>query len=635
MKAGLASRQQFFEYLASLLPLLTRELTEQAARKRTYVLRVLYALVLYGITFVILWEELRRWSGQSFAFMGRGRELFDTLATLQFFGLYLFLPAMTCGVLTSEKERDTLSLLMLTRLGGWSILIGKLFSRLIPMGSFILLSLPLVAVAYSLGGVEEGAILNLAWTLLMTALQIGSLAVACSAWFRTTAGAFLGTYLIGVALIGGPAFFTQGGQVDSTGILDAIQAFCQGIGMGGRTDFATDEVTYLLFGLWACSHPNSQGQEFWNIVLRTVPMGMFAVGCLVFARVMIWRRAFVQPSNWLLKVFRSLDSFFHRMNQNRVTRGIILIHENVALPLYEPIRWRETKKRSLGTTRYLIRLLLLLEVPVLIGILIPLGTFSDEFHVSVHGSAWFLWIIAALVIVIQSTGLIGAERSRQTLDVLLTTPLDSEQIVREKFAGIWRMIRMLWIPFATVYVFQFWWISYVEHESFAGFYGLRAVLAMLVYPPLIAWIGFHFSMRCRSQTQATLATLGLLTGIAVVPLIMAALLEGPDSVLHNAWFLWLSPIAVLTLSRWFDWGIRQNGYGYNQFETNLIPWLLGHFFLAGGLLGVLWYLGLRNFARYVNRNDGQIVDDDGIEQISELRQNLQMSNLFRRRNSDK
>ena len=129
MNAMLLRGQRVIEYLTSLFPLLTRELTEQAARKRTFVLRAIYAVILYGCTFFTLWEEMSRWSNQSFAFMGRGKELFETLAQLQFYGIYLFLPAMTCGVLTSEKERDTLSLLMLSRLGGWSIILGKLFSR--------------------------------------------------------------------------------------------------------------------------------------------------------------------------------------------------------------------------------------------------------------------------------------------------------------------------------------------------------------------------------------------------------------------------------------------------------------------------------------------------------------------------
>ena len=624
MNAMLLRGQRVIEYLTSLFPLLTRELTEQAARKRTFVLRAIYAVILYGCTFFTLWEEMSRWSNQSFAFMGRGKELFETLAQLQFYGIYLFLPAMTCGVLTSEKERDTLSLLMLSRLGGWSIILGKLFSRLIPMASFILLSMPLVAVAYSLGGVEEGDILNLCWGLMVTALQVGSLAIACSAWFRTTAGAFMGTYLIGVSLIAGPAFLTQGGSLDDTGIIESIRRVLDHYKWGGIQRFEADEVVWIFSGIWACLHPTAVGLPFSTIVLRTIPMLVFTACCLIIARIVIWRRAFVQPSNLILRMLRSLDGIFHQLNQNRVTRGIIILRDSAALPLYEPIRWRETNKRSLGTTRYLIRLLLLLEVPLMFGMLLPLNIDVNG-HFSIVAAPWVLWIAATLVLVIQSTGLIGAERSRQTLDVLLTTPLDSEQIVREKFAGIWRMIRMLWIPFATVYLFQVYWISFVVGSDFGVFCALRGILATAVYPPLIAWIGFHFSMRCRTQTQATLATLGVICGISIGPIILGSPLfgAGPQLPLVE----WISPAWIIIA------GDFAPNMPMRHFEA-LVPIVLMHFAIAGCVLFVLRYLGLQMFARHVNRNDGQIVDDDGIEQLSSLRKNLNLSGRMRRKDPD-
>ena len=42
----------------------------------------------------------------------------------------------------------------MTRLGPFTILFEKLLSRLVPMFTFLLLSLPLMAFAYSLGGVS-------------------------------------------------------------------------------------------------------------------------------------------------------------------------------------------------------------------------------------------------------------------------------------------------------------------------------------------------------------------------------------------------------------------------------------------------------------------------------------------------
>ena len=666
------------------LPLLAKELTEQSARRRTYVIRVVYAAALYGFTLWAFWNQLGSWTSNSFAMIGKGRELFEALAYLQFAGLYLFLPAMTCGVLTSEKERETLSLLLLTKLGPWTIVFEKLFGRLVPMASFVLLSTPLLAVAYSLGGVEAFEIGQLAWSLSVTALQVGSLSLACSAWCRTTSSAFLSSYLVGAALILGPVILTMEGRNDPLGICAGIFSVGQQLGlMTGVGD-----ATAIFFGPWVfdtnatfstngirdpwlaivvggfCGLPpirwlldvaNSTqgGKAMLTTVLMSIPILMFSVMCLIFARFALWRRAFVQPSNYLLKAFKLLDTFFHKANQNRFTKGIVLTREHVELPLYDPIRWRETTKRSIGTTRYLVRFLILLEIPVVIAMRLSMfGHDSGTGIAPVYVAAWALWIVAALVLTIQSTGLIGLERSRQTLDVLLTTTQSSDSIVLHKFAGVWRMIRTLWVPFATVYFFQIYCLVFIDQSG--GYTGqgtslpfafLRALLAIAIYPLLIAWIGFHQGMRQRSQTQATLVTLGLLAGVCLIPIVVAQYAL-PDIPLGAGWggyfqgghwtplvlFLygvsWISPAHVLSSTPAHISDKWRYYVGYTEGPAWL--GLFAHFTLAGGLLVFLWARGMKNFARHVNRNDGQTVDDDDIERLVSLRKQIVGSGVFRK-----
>jgi hypothetical protein len=59
----------------------------------------------------------------------------------------------------------------------------------------------------------------------------------------------------------------------------------------------------------------------------------------------------LQPKNRLLIFLQGVDRFFHRMNQNSVTKGIVLVNDRVALPERAPIAWKETQKRSMGTLR--------------------------------------------------------------------------------------------------------------------------------------------------------------------------------------------------------------------------------------------------------------------------------------------
>jgi len=112
------------------LPLLGKELVEQAARKRTYVVRVVYAALLFFAAYFFFYESLKVGRVSPLAALGRGQQMFTALVVLQFIGIYLFMPAITCGVLTQEKVRASLQLLFLTRLGPWTILFEKLLGRL-------------------------------------------------------------------------------------------------------------------------------------------------------------------------------------------------------------------------------------------------------------------------------------------------------------------------------------------------------------------------------------------------------------------------------------------------------------------------------------------------------------------------
>ncbi len=593
------------------LPLLTKELIEQSARKRTYILRVIYAIALYGATLWAFYQQLGSLNGSGLSTLGQGRTLFVSLAWFEFAGIYVFLPAMTCSVLTAEKERDTLGLLLLTKLGPWTIVFEKLFSRLVPMASFVLLALPLLAVAYSLGGIEAADIAQLMWVLAITALQVGSFAVLCSAWFRTTAAAFLATYLLGSVTIVVSALVYQ--FVLRPGFQFSFQFLLSPPAHQWLFSPNHPRSIIMAFGpsiLTGGEFSGNRAQTFLDCVVMTIPMFGTSALYLALARVVLWRRAFVEPKNVLLKLFKSLDGLFHRANHNRLTRGIVLIRESVALPIYHPISWRETSKRSLGTTRYLVRFLLLIEVPVMAMAFWPAseGAIRSGFA-PVYVAGWCLWLVATLVLSIQATGLIGVERSHQSLDVLLTTPIESDEIVRQKFAGVWRMIHVLWVPFATLYVFQAWWeawiglpTTYWQHsaEISVMFTVLRAVLAVGLYLPTIAWFGFYQGLRCRSQTHAILVTMTVITLACVAPPLLSWLLIPSQFQLYPGYppqvplLSWLSPAIVLSAHPW-----------------NEQSWVMVVVHFGAVAVLYLWLAAVakRSFSRRVGRNDGLLFDE--------------------------
>ena len=172
--------------------LVTRELLEQAARKRTYVLRGLFVA---GLSLPIIGSYHSQWQSS----IGGGDYLFRLLVFAQMIGTYLLLPASMSGALAQEKERGTLDILLLTHLGPRKIIQGKLLGRLIPFLSLQVASLPVFALAYSLGGLSQTYLWCGVYLSFLTVLQVGSLALLFSSYCATTGGALVMTYVAGAA----------------------------------------------------------------------------------------------------------------------------------------------------------------------------------------------------------------------------------------------------------------------------------------------------------------------------------------------------------------------------------------------------------------------------------------------------
>jgi ABC-type transport system involved in multi-copper enzyme maturation permease subunit len=86
--------------------------------------------------------------------LGEGRNpvtvIFVTLGGI----LYLVTPAMACGSISAERERKNLGLLLISRLSPLTIIAEKLVAQLVPLMVFLLLSAPLLSIAYLFGGIS-------------------------------------------------------------------------------------------------------------------------------------------------------------------------------------------------------------------------------------------------------------------------------------------------------------------------------------------------------------------------------------------------------------------------------------------------------------------------------------------------
>jgi ABC-type transport system involved in multi-copper enzyme maturation permease subunit len=538
------------------LPLLMRELAEQASRGRHYVLRTVFATVLLVLGFLYLGDLLAFGGNQGGMWsLGNGPALFNRVIYIETFGILIFLPAMTCGAIAGEKERNTLSVLLTTRLGPTTIVLEKLLSRLFLIFTLMLLSLPLMTVAYSLGGLSLDYMLECLFWLAASSILLASLSLMCSAWCGSTVSAFFMTYALALLFyLGGVGFVV-------------VPNVTRG---GDRIVFPT---------LWTL---------FWCVLLPSAIFFAMTVNCLV-------RRAAVTPRNFVLSFFRWLDALYNRMNV--VTGNIVLTPATASLPDAAPIAWRETAKKSLGTVRYLVRVFVAIELPTaLLLILAAESRLTIDRAASIGSGLWIAdFGVAAALISVMCGGIISGERTRQTLPVLLSTPIPGDQIIKQLFAGVTRLIMVLWLPFLTIAAFDAWY--HVGQRFMTPGLTLQwfvcAVLELAIYPFLIAWVTFYVGAKVRSPLWAIVASLSVVSGAIVIPYL----------------FVWILTVCDLNLSRglWQYVGLASPGMIIIANETSQATFAMTavNFLVYGSLLIVVRRLCLRRADRLLGRAEPQ------------------------------
>src|SRR5580704_10213387 len=121
------------------LPILTKDLLERASRKRTYVIRFVYGLVLFVSACTLFYGNIGV-SAQAAQALGRGADHFAWLMSIQLGVLYALVPIIAAGAIAAEKQRDTLGLLLVTTLTPRQIVLQKFAARTASILSFVCLS---------------------------------------------------------------------------------------------------------------------------------------------------------------------------------------------------------------------------------------------------------------------------------------------------------------------------------------------------------------------------------------------------------------------------------------------------------------------------------------------------------------
>ena len=256
------------------------------------------------------------WRADAIELLGAGGRLFTEMMAFLFFGVYLVVPLSSFALITSEKERNSLQLLLITRLGPWTIVLEKLLSQMVPAWLFLLTSLPILSVAYSMGGVSGPMLSSAVWVLSLTALHCACVALMCSAWARTSVQAFMLTIGVGLFMVLGPLWLFL--MLDLHGPAEVRVALC-----------LCGPFLFFEYG----------ERSFTSCLLASIPLVIASAGCLTMARVFLTRRALATKglSDRVKEAFSESDAA-RSFVESPIGRATI----RRTLPAFAPIAWRES-----------------------------------------------------------------------------------------------------------------------------------------------------------------------------------------------------------------------------------------------------------------------------------------------------
>lgn len=136
--------------------------------------------------------------------------IYTTIAVIEI-GLVLFIvPGFTSSAISGERERQTLEILLTTKLKPMEIILGKLSASISSLILLVLSSLPVLSIVFAVGGIGILDLLQLMFLAIVTAIFIGSIGIFFSTVFKKTTLATVFTYGSVVFLVVGTAAIVLG-----------------------------------------------------------------------------------------------------------------------------------------------------------------------------------------------------------------------------------------------------------------------------------------------------------------------------------------------------------------------------------------------------------------------------------------
>ncbi|WP_341320156.1 ABC transporter permease subunit [Solibacillus sp. FSL H8-0523] len=207
----------------------------------TGMLTYLAALLIFMAGFFLI---VTNFNGSGYLRPSESFYMFLMLSIIQMALILFITPGLTAGSISSEREKQTLNMLLMTTQSSWQIVFGKLTSCIAFLGFLLIAGLPIYSVVFLFGGVSPMQLLTIFFFYFVTMITVGSIGIFLSTITKRTITAMITTYGAMVFLAGFTAFFFF-----VTLIINETTGF---LGAGGAAS-PTSPIAYF----WASINPGA------------------------------------------------------------------------------------------------------------------------------------------------------------------------------------------------------------------------------------------------------------------------------------------------------------------------------------------------------------------------------------------
>lgn len=546
-------------------PVFRAELLRTARRKRYYVMRFLYGMLLLFIIWASYQDTLRGRDVITIDEAARfAADTFVVFSVIQLIAILLLIPALFGGAIVDEKQRKTLHYLMASRLSSFEIVVDKMLGRAPHLAVFLGLGLPVVCLLGLIGGVPPEYVAIAYAGTFSTASMAVALTVFISTMARKVRQSVLISYILLLAwqftpivLLGlgkNPYFFPD----TYTRWIEPINDW-----VGATTPMFVYVMSMMRMGPAGRIAPWMYEQVAWMIGLQ---LGTAAVLVLLA----VWQ---LRPT-------------FRRHEATQPRRKWFGEKKSKAAKARPP-RWYDRpecggdamawKERYFARTDIFTKLVVLPATIIITTFLVLvvgideslMRAFSDLWRGGIRGwgnsgdalvehlrvfSAWYvaIWLLAVAG---ASASSVAIERDEDTWVSLTSTPLTGWEILRGKALGaLWAQRGFAAVPLGL------WTIGLLTGSVHPlGF--LATLLAFGLATWLVAAVGLHASLRATGTSRAIASAIGKLVVLYGYPGFLFWAILGPYAwYSYYVTFLGLPPrlvIAPLVSYRGFGqvWGL--------------------------------------------------------------------------------